>query len=413
MLAILFLRRLFSSNAGEMGTVTFLTSIGIQALGVTTGIVVARSLGPLDRGHVALILLIPLILGYVGDFGVDRAATYFSARNEEDHGTIASSLLLIAALETVPATGIAIALSMLVLQGQTSDIRQVGLIATVIVPLSILSRFGQSQLQGRMKIRQLSISRSIEPLGYLFLLFSFATVAQLSVTTVVAAKLLAQTGVIGLSWGWVIADVSLKKPEFQLVRSLLSYGARGYLTKLSPTDSLQLDQWVVGLTLGARELAFYVVGLSILGPARIVPTSVNMLVFPMLAQGNGKDPDVRWLARVGVGLSLTIALALTLSVEHAIPILFGDEFRPAIGPARILALGSAFLAIRELMVAALYGHGKPKWASEVQLVSTSALIPSLFILPPILGVNGAAIAVVLSYVAGTIHAFHRSRGHRW
>ena len=52
-----------------------------QAALVVTGVIVARALGPVDRGHLAFLLLLPSVLRQVGTLGLPSATTFFIARS--------------------------------------------------------------------------------------------------------------------------------------------------------------------------------------------------------------------------------------------------------------------------------------------------------------------------------------------
>ena len=56
------------------------TQIGTQAIGLLTGILVTRWLGPDGRGQLAVIISWPSMLAYLGNLGLPVALTYAAAR---------------------------------------------------------------------------------------------------------------------------------------------------------------------------------------------------------------------------------------------------------------------------------------------------------------------------------------------
>src|SRR6185436_3253548 len=54
-----------------------------QAALVATGIIVARTLGPTDRGYFAFLLLLESVVRQLGALGLPAALTYFLARNPD------------------------------------------------------------------------------------------------------------------------------------------------------------------------------------------------------------------------------------------------------------------------------------------------------------------------------------------
>ena len=57
-----------------------------QLMLLVSGILVARTLGPTDRGYLALLVLLPAVLQHIGTLGLPLATTYFIARDEARRG---------------------------------------------------------------------------------------------------------------------------------------------------------------------------------------------------------------------------------------------------------------------------------------------------------------------------------------
>ena len=55
-------------------------SAALQGLGVLTGILLARGLGPTDRGAFAAMLLWPTLMVTLGSLGLISSFSYFTAR---------------------------------------------------------------------------------------------------------------------------------------------------------------------------------------------------------------------------------------------------------------------------------------------------------------------------------------------
>jgi O-antigen/teichoic acid export membrane protein len=64
------------------GAVVGSLASGVFAQGVlvVTGVVAARTLGPTDRGYLALVVLVPTVLVLAGNIGLPLATTYFMAK---------------------------------------------------------------------------------------------------------------------------------------------------------------------------------------------------------------------------------------------------------------------------------------------------------------------------------------------
>ncbi len=405
-----FVKRLKAPLAMRLGAVSLLTAIVTQFLGVMTGVIAARVLGPEDRGELALVILLPSIAVVIGMLGVDRAVVFFSAQKHEDGATLTSSIFFLGLAQGSVATVVAIVAGLIILHNRSQSTQTHLIFASFIVPLSMLSAYGQTQLQGQLRMKAWAIARVSEPIGYLIALLCLAAAGQLTIATAIAAKILAQVGIILIAWGLIVTRTGYAGPSLERMKTLVSFGLRGYVSRLSPADTLQVDQWIVGLTLGTSQLAYYVIALSFLGPAKLVPAALGFVITPLLARDKENVREVRPLIVGSLLFAMVAAIALALLAAPAIPILFGEEFSGAIAPAQILALGSAALACRELFVSVLLGRGQPGRSSFVEIASATCLIVGLLTLPHWLDLRGAALAVSLSYVVGAAVATYFTLG---
>ncbi len=378
-------------------------SMSLQLLGVVTGIVIARGLGPTDRGILALVFLLPTIVSYLSDLGTDKAATFFAARRDTRRDELASTLALIGTVHGLVGAAICINVGSLLLSGQDASTRQLATLAVLIVPLANLSRLGQAQLQGELRLRALSVARIAYPLLGVAILVGLALAGQLTLGNAIASRYVCEIVIVLMSWTLVLRRSGLAMPNQDVYVELVRYGIRGYVTKLSPNDVLHLDLWVVGLLLGPRELGYYAVALAALGPARAIPTGLSTVLIPMVSRA-GIDRSVKRLVKLGAAGAILFSLVAIPLAGTIVPLAFGAEFAPAVTAIRILIVGSIVLTVRELVVALLYGSGRPGAASVVELVSATTLLSLLLPLSLTWGLNGASVALAVSYGAGMLAA---------
>jgi O-antigen/teichoic acid export membrane protein len=73
----------------------------IAILGLVGSIILARWLGPTQRGIFAAIILIPSILQYVVNFGLYAATIFFTAQNPSNKHKIWSNLFCISLIQSI------------------------------------------------------------------------------------------------------------------------------------------------------------------------------------------------------------------------------------------------------------------------------------------------------------------------
>src|SRR5829696_10111532 len=113
-----------------------------QAALVVSGVLVARALGPADRGYMALVLLVPALLALVGSLGLPLASTYFVARTPESARSIATKLIVPAALQTAVGVLLTFGAILTVLSGEPVRVMSAGLVATALVPSLLAQTYG-------------------------------------------------------------------------------------------------------------------------------------------------------------------------------------------------------------------------------------------------------------------------------
>src|SRR5688572_30445489 len=79
---------------------SFLTTGAIQALNVVSGVILARSLGPHDRGELAAVMLWPALLAAVGGLGLADGATFHTAKRNASPGEILGTSAVIVLVQS-------------------------------------------------------------------------------------------------------------------------------------------------------------------------------------------------------------------------------------------------------------------------------------------------------------------------
>ncbi len=78
---------------------SFVTTGVIQLVQAVIGIVLARILGPSDRGELAAVILWPTLMTTIGSLGLAQSATYHAARASR-LGTLVGSTLVVVAVDS-------------------------------------------------------------------------------------------------------------------------------------------------------------------------------------------------------------------------------------------------------------------------------------------------------------------------
>jgi len=100
-----------------------------------------------------------------------------------------------------------------------------------------------------------------------------------------------------------------------------------------------------------------------------------------------------WLTAV-----VTVVTVVTLEVlmGKLVVFFFGHDFAGAVPIARILLVAALLMSCRRVLADGARGAGRPTLGSIGEVVSWIFLVPLMVLLAPLLGLEGVAIAVVVS-----------------
>jgi O-antigen/teichoic acid export membrane protein len=371
-----------------------------QLMLLVSGVVVARTLGPTDRGYLALLVLLPAVLQHVGTLGLPLATTYFIAKEHEDEPAVRRNLLAPVLAQAVVLVLLQGLLLYLLLDDQPDRVRDAALVSLALLPGAIADLYGKALLQGQGRYRAFNILRNAT--------IAFYLVALAVVWAVDAAD------IVGITVAWVSANLlsgavtlvvalrgrpgSAPATAGPSLRRMLGFGLAGLLGSLSPVATFRLDQMVVGLFLSAEALGLYVAGLAFTNLPIVISRGVAMIALPEVARAT---PDERraatqrfvWLA---TALSGAVVAILILAAGELVPLLFGSDFEEAVTLTRILLVGAVFTGARRVLTDSVSGSGRPGLGSAVELVSGVVLVPLVLILTPIWEAEGVATALTIA-----------------
>jgi O-antigen/teichoic acid export membrane protein len=402
----------------------------MQAMLVLSGIVVARALGPMDRGYLALLALVPAVLWQLGSLGLPVATTYFIAQDPSSRNVVARRIRRPALLQCAVLLPAHAVILLALVSSDPTRVLIAAAITLIVVPISLVQQYGLAMLQGQQLFGPFNVLRVL-PLA----IYSLAAI------TVVAAKL---DTLITLTACWtasfcvaagvtlVAARRSLERPppvphpeapatqgEFDSLvtsrgtsprtegslRAMIRFGLRGLLGSSSPIETFRLDQVLVGLLLAPAALGIYVVALAFTNLPRFVAQSIGMVAFPQVA-ATARSANRQLIIWRFFGLTMALAGAVVIVLEFAAPALvqlfFGDEFASAVPVTRVLLVGALFFAGRRVLTDGVRGLGHPGAGSAAEFISWLALIPLLAVLAPL---SVRDIAIALAWSSGLSLAF--------
>jgi len=390
-----------------------------QALLVASGIPLARSLGPENRGYIALFLLIPLIITMVGFIGLPAAAGYYTAQMPRAARGIVHTVLGFAFMQCLLTSLVTASVLTAMFWSRPGPVRIAALVAIPSVPWTTLYWYSLYVLQGQQRFLPMNAARALPAvLSAIVAVVIWRLDLGLPVASALLTSATLLAGILTLSMARPgMRGLSKDEADTPPLRSMLKFGAKGQLVFLNPSEAFRLDQLLVGLVLSPEALGVYVVGVAFTNLPRFVADSLGWVASPRVAEQRDRAGRARvswqyiWLCLI---VTAVIVAALELAVGPVLPILFGERFRGAVPVAHVMLIGAWFLSLRRILADCLRGAGCPEAISLAEGVAVSALLISVVPLTRSLGLPGAAIAVSLCAMGSlAVLLWYASRRLRW
>lgn len=382
------------------------SSFGILGLSLISGLVLARLLGVEARGMLAAILIWPSIVVHLGDLGAPLAFGYLSAAHPNQVSRLRSIAVPLTLVQTVVLGLLGSLIVWMVFSHPNSSIFVPLVFLWMAIPLNLLARYLSGIVQGQKRFEEFGLIRSSLQLTYTLLVFLLFIFRLPHVEMIVGAMICAHLVWCGAAYLFAPRPQrSLGWSDKQLLRQILAYGSRAQLGHLAPIEFLQLDLAFVVALLGAREAGLYAVALSAAAVLKSVGIAVGLIMMPAMAQTNPGVERSQLLSRV-MSTALIVTLVLILLMEAGagfiIPFAFGDDFSAAVPLFRILIIGMAAAAMRQMLSDSLRGAGLP-W--QATLAEMCGLIVFGVLVWPLSQSNGAyGVAVSAALASSSVFA---------
>ena len=405
--AVASLRR--RGTIGNSVAETTVANLVITVLGVLTGVLSARLLGPQGRGELAVIQLWPSQIATFAMLGLDAALVFYASREPDRvRRYLASSLALIGVGGTLLVAGGVAVLPRLLLAQSDQAIAAAQVFLCGIAVAYALGGMPHQALRAIGAWRAWNALRLVVPVGWALVLLA-ASPARDAVDAVALSRAwLAVYGVWACCAMWTsrrLLPAGTGVPARADVLPLLRFGVPNVLAALPHSMNLRLDQLVLATLLGPRELGLYVAAVAWGSATTPVLSAVGPVLFPRLSAMTSADERRGLITKtlLGFGAVSAISAIASLSLAHlGIPWLFGEAFRAAVPAAAVLVVANVFSVNNGLLEDILRGLGRPRAVFVSQTVGLATTVVLLALLVRTYGIVGAALASLGAYATATV-----------
>lgn len=382
------------------------TRLAMIALRLLRNVLLARILGPSERGLFALLSTLPDLIGAATSGGLNTAVGYQAAQ-QRSLGLLLSQVLIFGCLVAGALTLVCVALAR-EFGGELEVTQQLGLLAWLLllaVPLTVL-KSGLLTLHnatgGVGAFNALRLAESLVPLllfvGLFWLWQNAALEAALvswlgglTLVAVLGGLLLGRLQPIRLQW------------DRNGQRELLTYSSRSHPDLLFQQVILRSDYLFISAMLGSTALGHYAMASAAAELLLIVPEAVTTpLMKRLLRQDAGMDTLTPLALRLTATVMLGACLSMALIGEWLIVTLFGAQYQPAYAALLGLLPGLFGLCYASILRLDLLGKDRPGSVSLIMGLGAVLNLLLNLVLIPAHGIVGAAMASSIAYLAVTL-----------
>lgn len=383
-------------------TLNVLGQVGVLVLGFVGTVVLARALGPSDRGLLGLMLSVAALGLAVGAAGVPFAVLFEASRADAPVRALLGNSLAYALGLGVVVVSAAWLLTDVVAdafgRGQGGE---AWVLAAALIPLMFLDYTGHNQLLGQLRFGRFNALLVASRLALLAGIVVFVSVLGLGVT---GGLLAAAAGSLLMIAGSLAVLLRAGRPRLDgpLMRRLLGYGVRVQGGTIFQMANQRLDVVILGFFAPLSAVGFYVVAQTVAELVVVLGRSFQSSVLPLVAHRAGQDDQnaLSGLALRNHGLLAAVATVANAGVGTLLVLFaFGPSYHDALVPMLILLPGMWFLSTGVVIGGDLRGRGRPGAASALAGAALIVTIVLDVLLIPEFGVSGAAAASVVAYAS--------------
>ena len=394
------------AGIGRNSVITFTAQVLSIILGLASSVMLARMLGPRDRGIFELILLIHAVILRFGTLGLDASSVYFSGRNEfklKDIVSNALSLSIVFGIILILLFFIISRFGVFINFLSSNSINPLYLWLVILTnPIYLLFYFFNHILLGKEEVKKYNIINIFHTFLFLLFVFIFLYLLNQQIIGGIISYILSII-LVTLLLIFYIRKISVIAFGFNkiLFRESMKYGLKSHIGNIAQFLNYRLDMFLIAVFLTPTEVGYYIISVSLVEKIFMIPNAIATVLFPRVASLKECDANniTSKVSRHTFIIVLFLSFFIALLSNPFIRILFGSIFLPAVMPLIILLPGVIALSVAKILSSDIAGRGKPQYNTYASIVSLVLNFTLNLYFIPLWGIRGAAFSSTVSYVA--------------
>ncbi|HWP91119.1 MAG TPA: oligosaccharide flippase family protein [Thermodesulfobacteriota bacterium] len=395
---------------------TFITNLVIVACGFITGVLTARFLLPEGRGALAAVIFWSQLTAGIGIMSLPEATTYRIGRWPERASEIISTAFWLAICLSFIVTTLGYMAIPSLLGIKRQELWNISkLYLLVFIPFNFIGLTLLAIDQGGLRFSIYNRLRLLGPVIYLLGLVLLWITGHITVAWIVAMNASA-TVIAALIRVFLAGTALLYRPSFSEAWGLLRDGWSFHLATLLIIAANQADIFVILRLWDNKIIGLYMAAFTVAASAlNLVGSTFHTVLFPTLV--NTQEKNLRTFKlmegiRQAMFLLFVITVPLMVLAPKLVPLLFGEDFRPASMLSVFLLLAYFLIALKTIVIRSLRGFGEGLPGATAQGLSVILFLVIVWPLSARLYVAGVAVALIMANMASLFYlGFYLKQNH--
>lgn len=387
----------YFKNTGWM----FFGQIFSLASSFFVGVWIARYLGPQDYGVVNYAVSFVGIFGFLNSLGIGSVLYRDLLNFPEQKNSLLGTSFLLLILSGVTSFLVIVIASFIFEKISINRLIMILYSSSFIFSATwIIQTFFQSRVQAKKNIKIQVLSTIFSSVLKIILIFFGGGIVWLTLIFVLENAFNAIGNVINyyLS-GFSIIDWRF---DFFIARRIISSSWLLMLVSASDYIFFKIDQVVIRFFMGDMAVGLYAVAVKIVEVWYFVPTIICSSLLPAIINSRKRSLAIYYnrlnkLLLLLLGLGFLISILITLLSPFIIDIFFGDEYIKSINILKIYIWSNMGLFLGWGLNQYFLSENKLKMIFYFSFGAMSLNIFLNFVFIPVFGLNGAALATLISY----------------
>lgn len=393
---------------------TLIAQGSMPFLGLISSAIIVRKLGPENYGIYSLFVLLLGISKQVIDLRLGTANVYFYSTGQVDLKTLVKISLVSGLILGFPAT-----FSLYYILNNTSALctisKSVLLLAAIALPFFVVENyfFGLLRAQGRFGVNNLI--KLLAPALRIALIFIVAFplnrlgVNELGIIDSIIGILFFLVAYLCVTEHVNYKEVDIKDQRARAtafwwkVYQVHRYGIWTTFNFIALMLYGRVDSVIIAKFLGTTELGYYTIAVKTSEILFLFVHSIQNVLMPRLSR-NRTNETAHFTAlvhRTLLPFILMMGIILLITGYFLIPVIYGADFIHSIPPFLILMIATTVYCMHKLLNPFYFATNQVK-IILIYSVTTFTINSGLSItLVPIMGISGAAISTLISYLLVT------------